>query len=282
MVIIPVGVPEGALMSLRSPRNTEGGRAVCHERSIDPRRARTGERSPGGVHREPLAAGRGPIHGPVRVERALGNGDNGRVSEQPEHYFSEQPAVDDRERVIVFELDGVRHELTTSTGVFSGNRLDPGTNVLLSKVVPPEEAGTFLDLGCGYGPISAVLAQREDAEVWAVDVNRRALELARRNTERSPGTVRVATPEEVPESVRFDEIWSNPPIKVGKEALHGLLETWLPRLKPGGTAWLVVSKHLGSDSLARWLNEQGWHTGKHASAKGYRVLRVTQGDQTGD
>lgn len=200
------------------------------------------------------------------------------MSEQPEHYFSEQPAVDDRERVIVFELDGVRHELTTSTGVFSGDRLDLGTSVLLRKVVPPEEAGTFLDLGCGYGPISAVLAQREDAEVWAVDVNRRALELARRNTARAPGAVRVATPEEVPESVRFDEIWSNPPIKVGKEALHELLERWLPRLKPGGTAWLVVSKHLGSDSLARWLNEQGWDTDKHASAKGYRVLRVTRGD----
>ncbi|HEU5128463.1 MAG TPA: methyltransferase [Glycomyces sp.] len=196
------------------------------------------------------------------------------MSEQPEHYFSEQPAVDDRERTIVFELDGVRHELTASTGVFSGNRLDPGTSVLLNKVVPPESAGTFLDLGCGYGPISAVLAQREDAEVWAVDVNRRALDLARRNTAKAPGTVRVAAPDEVPEEMAFDEIWSNPPIKVGKEALHELLETWLPRLKPDGVAWLVVSKHLGADSLARWLAESGWAVGKHASAKGYRVLKV--------
>ncbi|GAB3644878.1 class I SAM-dependent methyltransferase [Glycomyces tarimensis] len=196
------------------------------------------------------------------------------MSEQPEHYFSERPAVDDRERTVTFELDGVNYELTASTGVFSGNRLDPGTSVLLNKVVPPESAGTFLDLGCGYGPISAVLAQRDDAEVWAVDVNRRALELARRNTERLPGTVRVATPEEVPAEVAFDEIWSNPPIKVGKEALHELLETWLPRLREGGVAWLVVSKHLGADSLARWLSEQGWTVGKHASAKGYRVLRV--------
>lgn len=196
------------------------------------------------------------------------------MSEQPEHYFSEQPAVGDRERTVEFELDGVRYQLTASTGVFSGNRLDPGTSVLLNKVVAPEAAGTFLDLGCGYGPISAVLARREDAEVWAVDVNRRALDLARRNTERLPGTVRVATPEEVPEEVAFDEIWSNPPIKVGKEALHELLEKWLPRLKPGGVAWLVVSKHLGADSLARWLGGQGWSVGKHASAKGYRVLRV--------
>ncbi|GAB3999620.1 methyltransferase [Glycomyces albus] len=195
-------------------------------------------------------------------------------AERPEHYFSEQPAVDDRERVIEFELDGERYALTASTGVFSGTRLDPGTSVLLHKVVPPEDAGVFLDLGCGYGPISAVLARRGDAQVWAVDVNRRALDLTRRNTERSPGTVRVSTPDEVPPEVEFDEIWSNPPIKVGKAALHEMLRTWLPRLKPGGLAWLVVSKHLGADSLARWLTESGWSVDKHASAKGYRVLRV--------
>jgi len=195
-------------------------------------------------------------------------------ADQPEHYFSEQPAVDDRERTIAFDLDGVEYELTTSTGVFSGSRLDPGTSVLLHKVVLPDTAGVFLDLGCGYGPITKVLAQRDDAEVWAVDVNRRALDLTRRNTERAPGAVHVAVPEEVPEDLRFDEIWSNPPIKVGKEALHDLLDTWLPRLKDGGVAWLVVSKHLGADSLARWLTERGWTVDKHASAKGYRVLRV--------
>jgi 16S rRNA (guanine1207-N2)-methyltransferase len=199
-------------------------------------------------------------------------------ADQPEHYFSEQPAVDDRERTVEFTLDGVAYELTSSTGVFSGYRLDPGTSVLLNKVVPPEAAGTFLDLGCGYGPISAVLAQRDDAEVWAVDVNRRALDLTRRNTEKAPGTVHVAAPEDVPADVRFDEIWSNPPIKVGKEALHELLETWLPRLKDGGVAWLVVSKHLGADSLARWLTDQGWEVDKHASANGYRVLKVERAE----
>ncbi|WP_100447092.1 class I SAM-dependent methyltransferase [Glycomyces xiaoerkulensis] len=196
--------------------------------------------------------------------------------EQPEHYFSERPAVGDRERVVEFELDGVGYELTASTGVFSGTRLDPGTSVLLRKVVPPDAAGVFLDLGCGYGPISAVLARRPDAEVWAVDVNRRALELTRRNTDRSPGTVHVATPREVPEAVRFDEIWSNPPIKVGKAALHELLATWLPRLTDDGVAWLVVSKHLGADSLSRWLADRDWSVEKHASAKGFRILRVSR------
>jgi len=78
-----------------------------------------------------------------------------------------------------------------------------------------------------------------------------------------------------PEAV-FDTIWSNPPIRVGKAALHDLLGAWLPRLAPAGEAWLVVQRHLGADSLAVWLADQGWgEVEKVASAKGFRVLRVT-------
>ncbi|NUP73296.1 MAG: methyltransferase, partial [Sinomonas sp.] len=81
-------------------------------------------------------------------------------------------------------------------------------------------------------------------------------------------------PDTVPDAVRYDEIWSNPPIRIGKEALHGLLLTWLPRLAPGGRAVMVVGKNLGADSLQRWLGEQGWPTVRLASAKGFRVLEV--------
>nr|WP_246498042.1 methyltransferase [Natronoglycomyces albus] len=196
-------------------------------------------------------------------------------NEQPQHYFSAQPDVEMRERVIEFDIHGRQYALTTASGVFSGSRLDPGTAVLLRRITAPEGPGTFLDLGCGYGPISAVLASRADAEVWAVDVNERALELTRRNTADLPGKVHVCGIEEVPSEVLFDEIWSNPPIKIGKDALHNLLLRWLRRLKPDGSAWMVVSKHLGSDSLGRWLVEQGFVTEKYASAKGYRVLRIT-------
>jgi 16S rRNA G1207 methylase RsmC len=80
----------------------------------------------------------------------------------------------------------------------------------------------------------------------------------------------------VPAEVRFDEIWSNPPIRIGKEPLHALLLTWLPRLAPGGRAVLVVGKNLGADSLQRWLGEQGYPTTRLASAKGFRVLEARQ------
>ena len=138
----------------------------------------------------------------------------------------------------------------------------------------------MLDLGCGYGVIACVQAQRQPgAEVWAVDVNERARALTATNAAALgvSSRVRVAAPEDVPVDVQVDEIWSNPPIRIGKPALHALLLRWLPRLRPGGTAWLVVAKNLGSDSLQRWLAEQGWDAVRYASVRGYRVLRVRRG-----
>jgi 16S rRNA (guanine1207-N2)-methyltransferase len=107
-----------------------------------------------------------------------------------------------------------------------------------------------------------------------VDVNERALLLARENAAQLGVAERFTAlpPDQVDPGATYDEIWSNPPIRVGKEALHELLLQWLPRLRPGGRAVLVVGKNLGSDSLARWLGEQGYPTEKQASAKGFRVL----------
>jgi 16S rRNA (guanine1207-N2)-methyltransferase len=143
---------------------------------------------------------------------------------------------------------------------------------------PPPAAGDLLDLGCGYGPISVTLAHRApDAVVWALDINDRALDLTARNAAALglPG-VRPVRPEGIPGEVRFAGIWSNPPIRIGKAALHELLATWLPRLEPGGRAWLVVHRHLGSDSLAAWLGTEGWAVSRVASKRGYRILEVHQ------
>jgi 16S rRNA G1207 methylase RsmC len=196
-----------------------------------------------------------------------------------DHYFSAEPAAAAEDRSVEFDLDGRGYRLTAAAGVFSAGRLDPGTAVLLRKApLPgPDAAGPLLDLGCGYGPITAVLASRATrATVYAVDVNRRALALARRNADALGvgDRVRTAEPGEVDPSLRFAQIWSNPPIRVGKAELHELLAGWLPRLAPGGTAWLVVARHLGADSLQDWLTGRGWPARRHASQKGYRVLRV--------
>jgi 16S rRNA (guanine1207-N2)-methyltransferase len=117
------------------------------------------------------------------------------------------------------------------------------------------------------------------ATVWAVDVNERALDLTRENARRlGRAGVRAVRPDEVPDDVRFAAIWSNPPIRIGKEALHALLLRWLPRLRPGAQAYLVVQRHLGADSLHAWLASRlaGSAVVERAgSAKGYRVLRIT-------
>ena len=112
--------------------------------------------------------------------------------------------------------------------------------------------------------------------MWGVDVNRRALSLTQANaTANGLANVRVAEPDDVPEDVRFTTIWSNPPIRIGKPELHALLERWLDRLVPGGTAVLVVQKHLGADSLTRWLNESGRPTRRLLSRASYRLLEVS-------
>ena len=174
------------------------------------------------------------------------------------------------------DLPDLSLELQVDRGVFSAGRVDPGTKVLLLEAPAPPSTGDLLDLGCGYGPIALALATRAPgATVWAVDVNERALDLTRANASAAGlDNVRVATPDAVPDDVRFAAIWSNPPVRVGKAVLHDLLTTWLPRLTPAGRALLVVQKHLGSDSLHRWLQQQGWHVDRLTSRMAYRVLEV--------
>ncbi|GAA0373357.1 methyltransferase [Microbispora corallina] len=192
------------------------------------------------------------------------------------HYFEERPQAASRPGVVSLVLPDLHLRLETDRGVFSPERVDPGTRVLLETVPAPPAEGDLLDLGCGYGPIALTMATRAPgATVWAVDVNRRSLELCGRNAA-SAGLdkVRPVHVDEVPDGVRFRAIWSNPAIRIGKTALHEMLSLWLGRLAPGGSAYLVVQKHLGSDSLQRWLGDQGHPTSRVASRAAYRVLRV--------
>jgi 16S rRNA (guanine1207-N2)-methyltransferase len=194
-----------------------------------------------------------------------------------DHYFVAEPGVPADARAVRFSVGGRDYRLASSAGVFSADRLDAGTAVLLRKAPLPDAGttGALLDLGCGYGPIAAVLAQAAPrATVYAVDVNARALELVRRNADAGGLRIVAATPEEVPARLRFAQIWSNPPIRVGKRELHEMLLRWLARLADGGVAWLVVARNLGADSLQEWLVERGYPAQRQASQKGYRVLRV--------
>ena len=208
------------------------------------------------------------------------------MAEGTDHYFTARPASPGDLRPLRVRLAGRELQLATASGVFSPDRLDTGTQVLLREAPAPPAHGDLLDLGCGWGPVALALALLSPAaRVWAVDVNERSLALAQANA-RALGAegVRAVRPEDVPDDVRFAAIWSNPPIRVGKAVLHEMLLTWLPRLEAGGTAYLVVQKNLGSDSLQRWLAEQlpagEFSVCRYASDKGFRVLAVTRAQVT--
>lgn len=199
------------------------------------------------------------------------------------HYFTSDPSLSSQRRTVDLVLPDVSLRLSTDRGVFSADRVDTGSKLLLLDG-PPAVPGdrVLVDVGAGYGPIALTLAARNpEATVWAIDVNARARDLCAENAAANGlNNVTVGRPEDVPEDLVVDRIWSNPPIRIGKAALHELLDTWLARLGPTGSAHLVVQKHLGADSLAARLGQQGWLVRRRASKKAFRLLDVSRPDKS--
>jgi 16S rRNA (guanine1207-N2)-methyltransferase len=192
------------------------------------------------------------------------------------HYFDPAPSVESKPRTVHLLVGELAVELQADRGVFGSKGVDLGTLTLLREAPAPPVEGDLLDLGCGYGPIAIALArQAPGARVWAIDVNQRALELTRSNAQaaKTPN-VAVGLPDDVPADVRFAAIYSNPPVRVGKGPLHELLVRWLARLVPAGSAYMVVQRNLGADSLASWLATQGFDVRRLKSKKGYRIVEV--------
>lgn len=196
-----------------------------------------------------------------------------------EHYFSETPGSNYKPKQINVTINGREVTVTTAGGVFSPDHIDQGTNVLLAHLDEAPAGGDILDIGCGWGPIALSLASHSPkATIWAVDVNERSLELTAANAARLGLTnIKCVKPEDVPRDLKFSGIWSNPPIRVGKEVLHEIMLNWLPRLQDEADAYLVVQKNLGADSLHRWLEAElpeNFSTIRVDTAKSFRVLRV--------
>ena len=197
------------------------------------------------------------------------------------HYFATSPEGPLVTREISVNLNGNKTTVLTAGGVFSPEHIDQGTQVLLTHIQAANPTGTFLDVGCGWGPIALALAlQSPKATIYAIDVNERSLELTKMNAEKlGISNIIACRPDEVPQQILFDEIWSNPPIRVGKKVLHEILNLWLRKLIPGGTARLVVQKNLGSDSLHKWLVDEfnsGFDSTRIDSSKTFRVLKVSK------
>jgi 16S rRNA G1207 methylase RsmC len=198
-----------------------------------------------------------------------------------DHYFSPSPHSAAKMRPVEMTLGGKVVTLTAPSGTFSADGLDKGTRILLDTVPPPPQHGVLVDVGCGWGPVALTMAiASPEASVYAVEVNERArIATAANAASQGIDTVTVCSPDDFPADVSIDLIWSNPPIRIGKAALHELLHTWLNRLSESGEAWLVVAKQLGSDSLQKWLNDGGagdFSCERVATDKGFRILRVNR------
>lgn len=202
-----------------------------------------------------------------------------------DHYFTTDPKSTAASTEFEFEFGGEKLYVKVDAGVFSATKLDGGTRVLLSELAKhrnssmANEGGAVLDIGCGWGAISIALATKyPKAIVYGIDVNQRAIANTRHNAERNGlSQVQALEPDAVGAELEFSEIWSNPPIRIGKTALHQLLDRWLPRLSLQGTATLVVAKKLGAESLLRWLDAKpSFRCEKLDQDKGFWLLRVTR------
>ncbi len=198
-------------------------------------------------------------------------------------YFDESPDVPSDPKTVLFTFKEIDYVFETDRGVFSFERIDKATRILLdvlSEKYYGSQPELIIDVGCGYGPITCVVAdQFPQAQIIGVETNQRARDLAIKNCRKNIGgdRIRIMSPAEVDDTIMVDLIISNPPIRIGKDALYELLRGWSTRLNADGQMWLVIAKNLGSDSTAAYLeSECGLKVHRVASKKGFRVLRCVK------
>jgi 16S rRNA (guanine1207-N2)-methyltransferase len=194
----------------------------------------------------------------------------------PEHYYTSKPGSSHRYREFAVKLRGVELLLQTDAGVFSKERLDRGTELLI-KAIPLEATfQTMLDLGCGYGPIGLVLARLfPAATVYMSDVNERAVELARKNAATNGITkveIRAGEGFTPFTGERFDLVATNPPIRAGKQVIYPLIEQAAVFLNPGGWLAAVIMTKQGAKSLEQRMAEVFGNVTEWEKGSGYRVV----------
>ena len=172
-------------------------------------------------------------------------------------------------------INNKNFEFATDNGVFSKKGLDFGTRSLLETINIDEITGNVLDFGCGYGPIGIYIASATNANVHMIDINRRSLELARRNVNLNHVNVQIYESnlyENVNET--FDFIISNPPIRVGKQILYQILFETKKHLRKNGKLIIVVNKNQGAKSLMKDL-EKEYKVCLLNKNKGFYIIEAT-------
>ena len=191
-----------------------------------------------------------------------------------DHYYTESPASAHDERVVRLKALGNELTFTTDAGVFSRDGLDRGTEALLEAL--PTLSGRVLDLGCGWGAVGVALGKRYPGlEIVMTDINRRAVELARRNLDANGVRAEVVQGDGFEHVTgEFDAILTNPPIRAGKAVIYGLFADARAFLKPGGALYVVIRKQQGAPSALKYLKEIYAEAETIDRSGGFHVLRA--------
>ena len=172
------------------------------------------------------------------------------------------------------ELLGLPLHFLTDAGVFSKNAIDYGSRVLLDNF-QPEGAKTLLDVGCGYGTLALTLAKKYGLKATLVDINSRALDLAKKNADKNNIEVNGIFLSNIYDNVegKFDAIISNPPIRAGKEVVHTILSDAYEHLNDDGHLTIVIQKKQGAPSAQKKMKDVFGNCEIVAKDKGYYILR---------
>ncbi|MET3684042.1 16S rRNA (guanine1207-N2)-methyltransferase [Alkalibacillus flavidus] len=194
-----------------------------------------------------------------------------------EHYFSNSPQSQSRPFHFQTTINQVDLTFHTDDGVFSKKQIDYGTRVLLGQFVMPSVSGDVLDVGCGYGPIGiAVAKQFPEHHIDMVDVNERAVQLAKHNASEnqvSQTDVFVNDRLDNLSNNHYAAVITNPPFRAGKSVVLSIIENSYKCLKRQGELWLVVQKKQGAPSLKTKMEEVFRHVEVVKRDKGYYVLK---------
>lgn len=172
------------------------------------------------------------------------------------HYFTND-YVKSEEKEINIIVKNTKLTLLTDNGIFSKHGLDFGTRTLLESLNLSELKGDILDFGCGYGPIGIYLKKTTNANIDMLDINKRALNLARKNAKKNEVNVNIIE-SDLYQNVtkKYDYIITNPPVRVGKQILYQILFEAAKYLKENGKLIFVINKNQGAKSVARDLSEK--------------------------
>ncbi|MEP9851080.1 class I SAM-dependent methyltransferase [Staphylococcus aureus] len=199
------------------------------------------------------------------------------------HYYDENPEVESDELLFTYSYDNCDLDLITDSGVFSKGKIDFGSDLLVKtflKAYPPGPTKNILDVGCGYGPIGLMIAKTSPHhEVTMVDVNQRALTLSRKNRKRNRiDNVEIKESDGLSkvEADTYDFVLTNPPIRAGKQVVHGILEDAYSVLNQGGALYVVIQKKQGMPSAKKKMEETFNNVEVLEKDKGYYILRSTK------